>query len=295
MRKAFFQVDVFTDRPLLGNPAAVVFDADDLPGDILQRIAREMNLSETVFILAPDTPEADYRARIFSPVRELPFGGHPTLAAASAVLANQPAFAGATRLRQSCGIGIVPIEVVTEDKARWYWMTQAEPEFREAPVQPSILAELLGCRPADLAETIPAVVSTGVPWWIVELRSVEALASVRVDLPRLEALAREFGAAGITAFAEHPAGGPHRLRVRTFAPGDGIAEDPVCGSGNGCVAAFVARYKHDGEAAGAYRAEQGVEIGRNGEVRAAWTRTDGRLQIRIGGQTATVATGTLHL
>ncbi|MGE4341072.1 MAG: PhzF family phenazine biosynthesis protein, partial [Pigmentiphaga sp.] len=72
MRKAFFQIDVFTDRPLLGNPAAVVFDADDLPGDILQRIAREMNLSETVFILAPDTPEADYRVRIFTPMRELP-------------------------------------------------------------------------------------------------------------------------------------------------------------------------------------------------------------------------------
>ncbi|MGE4335886.1 MAG: PhzF family phenazine biosynthesis protein, partial [Pigmentiphaga sp.] len=228
-------------------------------------------------------------------MRELPFAGHPTLAAASAVIANQPAYANASRLRQSCGIGIVPVDVVAEDKGRWYWMTQAEPEFRDAPIEPGALASLIGCQVADLADTPPTLVSTGVPWWIVELRSVAALSALRVDLPRLEALSRELGAAGLTVFAEHPVGGPYRLRLRTFAPGDGIAEDPVCGSGNGCVAAFIARFKHADQTSGAYRAEQGVEIGRGGEARAAWTRTDGRLQIRIGGQTVTVATGTLHL
>ena len=96
----FVQVDAFTRQPLYGNPAAVVFDADDIPSQTMQKIAREMNLSETVFILKPTTPEADYRARIFTPMSEVPFAGHPTVAAAHSVLARYPDKANATLLRQ---------------------------------------------------------------------------------------------------------------------------------------------------------------------------------------------------
>ena len=110
--KDFAQVDAFSARPLFGNPAAVVFDADDLAAEVMQKIAQEMNLSETVFILRPTHPDADYRARIFTPRSELPFAGHPTIAAAHSVLARFPEKAGAKLLTQECGIGLVPVEVI---------------------------------------------------------------------------------------------------------------------------------------------------------------------------------------
>ena len=116
MLKDFVQVDAFSSRPLFGNPAAVVFDADDIPTETMQKIAREMNLSETVFILHPTAPEVDYRARIFTPLSELFFAGHPTIAAAHAVLTRYPDNASATLLRQECGIGIVPVEVLAQPR-----------------------------------------------------------------------------------------------------------------------------------------------------------------------------------
>jgi PhzF family phenazine biosynthesis protein len=102
-------------------------------------------------------------------------------------------------------------------------------------------------------------------------------------------------ACGITVFAERGDGGAVRIRVRTFAPGEGVAEDPVCGSGNGSVAAFIARHKHAGEVAGSYIAEQGIEIGRDGEVHASWELDGDSLRVRIGGQAALAASGQLHL
>src|SRR5437868_497196 len=121
----FVQVDAFTTRPLYGNPAAVVFDADDLPAETMQKIAREMNLSETVFVLKPTSAAADYRVRIFTPMSELPFAGHPTVAAAHSVLARYPDKADATLLLQECGIGIVPVAVTPTPRGKLLTMTQA--------------------------------------------------------------------------------------------------------------------------------------------------------------------------
>lgn len=244
MNKSFLQVDVFTSQPLRGNPAAVVFDADDLDARTMQRIAREMNLSETVFVLAPESPDTDYRVRIFTPSSELPFAGHPTIATASAVRVHRGDLADAILLRQACGIGIVPVEVLPTEGSPIYWMTQASPQFRNTAIGPGEMSALLGCDANMLAAMPVEVVSTGIPWLIAELRSVAALASLRPNLPRIAERCRASGAVGVTVFAEHEADAPVRLRLRTFAPGEGVAEDPVCGSGNGCVAAFLARHRH---------------------------------------------------
>jgi PhzF family phenazine biosynthesis protein len=291
----FMQVDVFTQKPLYGNPAAVVFDADDLATETMQRIAREMNLSETVFILAPMTKDADYRARIFTPVREMPFAGHPTLAAAHAMLSRHPGNLTKNLLRQECGIGIVQVEVLPFDKGRLLRMTQGDPTFRESDLSRVTVAKMLGCTEFDFATTAFEVVSTGVPWLIVELSCSDVISTLNPDQKAIADECKALGACGVTVFAEHHKVDAVRIRVRTFAPGEGVTEDPVCGSGNGSVAAFIARHKHWGETQGSYVAEQGIEIGRDGEVYTSWKREGGCLQVLVGGTAVTSASGQLHL
>ena len=291
----FVQVDVFTTEPLYGNPAAVVFEADHLPTETMQRIAREMNLSETVFIVAPTTPDADYRARIFTPMSELPFAGHPTIAAAHAVLDRFADKASATLLRQECGVGIIPVEVLKDGANRVLRMTQAPPTYRHSELSPASVAQMLGCAESDLASTPFEVVSTGVPWLIVQLARREAISELTPDLAVMQRECTRLRAAGITTFVERGLEGPARIRVRTFAPGEGVAEDPVCGSGNGSVAAYIARHAHSDDASGSYVSEQGIEIGRDGLVRASWERVDDHLRVRIGGSAVTVAHGELLL
>ena len=291
----FVQVDAFTRYPLYGNPAAVVFDADELAPSTMQRIAREMNLSETVFILKPSTPEADYRVRIFTPMSELAFAGHPTVAAAHAVLARYPDKANATLLRQECGIGIVPIDVIPFGSGTLLRMTQGAPDYRDTGLARDTVAKMLGCAESDLAGSPFQVVSTGVPWLIVELSRLQAISALNPDQGLIARECAALRATGVTVFAERGDAGPARIRVRTFAPGEGVAEDPVCGSGNGSVAAFIARHKHAGQAAGAYLAEQGIEMGRDGEVHASWEREGAALRVRIGGEAALAASGKLHL
>lgn len=296
MQKEFVQVDAFTNRPLYGNPAAVVFDADDIPAETMQQIAREMNLSETVFILKPTVPDADYRVRIFTPMNELPFAGHPTVAAAHSVLARYPDKADVTLLRQECGIGIVPIEVLpTAGGGKLLRMTQGAPVHRSAPLSRKVVARMLGCAESDLAASPCEVVSTGVPWLIVELSRFDAISVLNPDQGLIARECKALRAAGLTVFVERADGGPIRIRVRTFAPGEGVSEDPVCGSGNGSVTAFIARHKHPKLASGRYVAEQGIEIGRDGEVHASWEGYGDALRVRIGGEAAMVASGLLFL
>lgn len=296
MKKEFVQVDAFTNRPLYGNPAAVVFDADDIPAETMQKIAREMNLSETVFILKPTAPDADYRVRIFTPMNELPFAGHPTVAAAHSVLARYPDKADAALLRQECGIGIVPVDVLpAAGGGKFLRMTQGAPVYRETALSRDVVSQMLGCAEADLAATPFEVVSTGVPWLIVELARFEAISELNPDHGLIARECKALRAAGLTVFVERGDGGPVRIRTRTFAPGEGVPEDPVCGSGNGSVTAFIARHKHPDEASGSYVAEQGIEIGRDGEVLASWERAGDALRVRIGGEAAVAASGQLFL
>lgn len=296
MQKEFVQVDAFTNRPLYGNPAAVVFNADDIPAETMQKIAREMNLSETVFILKPTEPDADYRVRIFTPMNELPFAGHPTVAAAHSVLARYPDKAAATLLRQECGIGIVPVEVLpTASGGKLLRMTQGVPVYRDTALSREAVAKMLGCAEADLAGSPFEVVSTGVPWLIVELSRFEAISDLNPDQGLIARECKALRAAGLTVFVERGDGGPVRIRVRTFAPGEGVPEDPVCGSGNGSVTAFIARHKQPEQASGSYVAEQGIEIGRDGEIHASWEQDGDALRVRIGGEAAVAASGHLFL
>lgn len=289
-------VDAFSAEPLRGNPAAVVLDAEGLSAEQMQALAAEFNLSETVFLLPATVPEADYAVRIFTPRAELPFAGHPTLAAAFTV--DQSGWLGRpvadALLRQECGIGVVPIEV-REGTPRTYVMTQAQPAFRDTPLDAQAVAELIGCAPDEVAPYPVEVVSTGAPWCLAGLRSLDAMRCLAPRLPEIAEWSEKLGCEGITVVVDEAEDPSCRVRLRTFAPRHGIAEDPVCGSGNGAAAAYLARHSEDFAPPFEYLAEQGVEMGRGG---FAWCAVDGEpdaLRVRVGGAAARVVEGRFTL
>ena len=274
MARRFKQVDVFTDRPFTGNPVAVVLDAEGLAPAEMQRIAGWTNLSETTFVLPSQV--ADYRLRIFTPRQELPFAGHPSLGSAHAVLEARLVRRGKT-LVQECLAGKVELSV--DDGAI----------FLRAP-QPKIttLANIASAAGIPLAPAAPLLrVDVGPVWLVGEMTDAAALAALTPDMTALAEWTRSLEATGVTLFAASGESSS-AIHVRSFAPAHGIAEDPVCGSGNICVAAHL-RHHGDRRFGSAYVARQGMQLGRDGRVsvRIAAERID------IGGRAVTCVEGTL--
>ena len=280
---AFQQVDVFTAVPFKGNPVAVVLDGDALPGEQMQLIAAWTNLSETTFVCPPTDQRADYRLRIFTPRRELPFAGHPTIGSAHAVLRSgfKPRTAG--RLVQECGKGLVDIKI---DGERLLFALP-EPEFRElAKSHLGAIADGLGVSAADVQRA--AIIDVGPVWFTVQLASGDAVRALAPDMDKLAAL-NSIGITGVNVFGLYHVKSGADLEVRSFAPGDGILEDPVCGSGNGCVAALVRR---DGVLkARSYVACQGRCVGRDGRVAIEFDAD----MIWLGGHAVTCIEGSLKI
>ena len=280
---SFQQVDVFTSIPFKGNPVAVVLDGDDLSGEQMQSIAAWTNLSETTFICTPSNQRAEYRLRIFTPRRELPFAGHPTIGSAHAVLRRglKPRITG--RLVQECGKGLVEIKIDSERLL----LALPEPQFRE-PTKSHLaaVADGLGVSTADVQRA--AIIDVGPVWFTLQLSSGDAVRALAPDMGKLAVL-NSIGITGINVFGLYPAGANANLEVRSFAPGDGIPEDPVCGSGNGCVAALVRR---DGILTGrSYVASQGRCVGRDGRVEIEFDEKT----IWLGGHAVTCIEGSLKI
>jgi PhzF family phenazine biosynthesis protein len=293
----FWQVDAFSAERYRGNPAAIVFEADPLSTDEMQTIARQFNLSETVFLCVPsEKSTADYRARIFTPAREIPFAGHPTVASAFAHSSTRPdggSPVGGT-VRQECGAGIIPIAV--SEGPVFTLSANAQPTVTTR-LSRSQLAGMLGCSPADVGEEPTEVCSIGLPWLIARVGSLAALRAAIPDLSLIETICQEHRAIGITVYCVEAALEGCSLHVRTFAPGVGIREDPVCGSGNGAIAVHLARHLYRDRPAFSYKAEQGLEIHRRGILHLSVERTDGdgSLTIRLGGQAVKVMEGQLGI
>ena len=283
MDLGFQQVDVFTAVPFRGNPVAVILDGDALSAEQMQAIASWTNLSETTFVCTPMDSRADYRLRIFTPHRELPFAGHPTIGSAHAVLRHgyNPPTPG--RLVQECGKGLVDIAI---DGERLF-LALPEPQFRE-PTAAALeaAADALGIAAHDIRRA--SIVDVGPVWFTIEIANGEAVAALAPDMAKLAAL-NALGITGVNVFGLYHVGAGADLEVRSFAPGDGIPEDPVCGSGNGCVAALIRR---DGVLnARRYVARQGRCLGRDGEVSVRFD--DGA--IWLGGHAVTCVEGSLHV
>jgi PhzF family phenazine biosynthesis protein len=278
--RAFKQVDVFTSVPLLGNPVAVVLDAAGLSDADMQAFANWTNLSETTFVFPATHAEADYAVRIFTPRNELVFAGHPTLGTAHAVIEAGRAAHKGGKIIQQCKLGLIEITVGGD-----LISLEMPPHKVTAAPDPAALAAALGG--AHLLIGTPQVVDVGPHWAIAELRSVADVETLAPDLVALAAYDRAHHTTGITLFAES---GDSTIVVRSFAPLDGIAEDPVCGSGNGALAAYrmhCAKVTHGDT----YIAYQGRQVGRDGRVHI---RIDGQ-NVHVGGACITCLDGVFRL
>lgn len=289
------QVDAFTDQPLGGNPCAVLFDAGDLDDAAMLAIAREMNLSETAFVLNSAPPGADFAARYFTPAEEIPLAGHPTLATAFALVASgRFHLAGErTRLVLALKAGLTPVEIhASEGRITHIVMTQQKPRFlRTYP--PEEILPAFNLHPEDALPGAPLqTVSTGTPQLMIPLRSLDALRQARVDAPAFTVLRQHgdffsphlFCLQGIT-----PAG---RTFARHFGLPPDTPEDPFTGSATGGMAAYLWRYGLI--EAPAFTAEQGHWMHRPGSGRAEVIGPPHDIQeVRVGGSAVGVLVGTL--
>jgi PhzF family phenazine biosynthesis protein len=286
MRRTIRHVDAFTSTALEGNPAAVV-DGEGIDDATMQRIALNQKLSETVFLLPPASRDNHARLRIFTPREELPFAGHPTIAAAHALhsegLIKLPAGAA---LRLETGAGLIPL-AVDGDPPR-YTMTQTAPQFRQSDHPLDDIARWIGLNAGDVVRA--EYVSTGLLWHIAQVASFEAMLRVRPDFSALQTRP-------ISIFCIGAAAPEAAIRVRTFAPGSGVPEDPITGSSNGCIAALIAKYGllPSKNGALAYVAEQGIEMGQPGRVYVRVTGLPDALSVQVGGNAVTVLRGELIL
>jgi PhzF family phenazine biosynthesis protein len=271
MTMKFKQVDVFTDKPLYGNPVAVVIGGDGLDTETMQRIARWTNLSEATFLLPSKV--ADYKLRIFSPSRELPFAGHPTIGSAHAAIESGFAKVTNGRLTQECGAGIVELSVVEKQI------------FLRAP--PVKISDVRGKLP--FAKKLLRI-EVGPIWITGEVQSAEALAALKPDMTALSQFSTDLEATGVTVFAES-ADRESQIHVRSFAPAHNIPEDPVCGSGNICVAAYLRATNQLERFGSRYVARQGMQMGRDGRVAV---RMEGDA-IYVGGHAVTCVEGTISV
>lgn len=263
------QVDAFTRRPLTGNPAGVVLDADDLAPAEMQAIARELNNSETAFVCRPTADDHDVWVRFFTPSTEVPLCGHATVAVhyVRAVLGIGPF----GLVRQRSGVGVLPVQVLEEDGDYRVVMTQAEPRFSEPLDEGRRLRVLaaLGMRTSDRDDRCPMeVVSTGAGKIMVGVRSRATLDALRPDMSALRALTAEIGGTGYFAFCLD-SGDPAVLATgRMFAPAVGVPEDPVTGNAAAAFGAYCVRYglaPHDGSHARLV-VRQGEAMRRPGQV-----------------------------
>lgn len=279
MRLRFKQVDVFTNQTFSGNPLAVVLGADLLTDDEMQKIATWMNLSETTFVQS--SHKADYRLRIFTPKRELPFAGHPSVGSAYALREANARYGGKKSLVQECGAGLVPIRVGDNGEI---FIRVPTPEILATIVDQAALRAAMG----NHSWADPVVVDVGPHWMVARLESFESLYDISVDAKLLSELSNETDSVGITVYAIDSR---DRVNVRAFAPAAGVFEDPVCGSGNAAVAAHIRASKLDTVVGREYVAHQGAAMGREGEVRV---RLDG-VDVYIGGNCVTAVDGQITL
>jgi len=276
VQRSFVEVDVFTTTPYYGNALAVVLDGAGLTTSEMQRFARWTNLSESTFVLAPGVAGADYQVRIFTPVAELPFAGHPTLGTCHAWLAAGGTPADPDVIVQECGAGLVPIRRTADGLA-----FAAPPLLRSGPVDEPLaehIAALLGISRAEIVDLRWA--DNGPGWVAVLLASAQEVLALRPGVVDLD-----LGVAG-----PYPAGSPAAFEVRAFFPKDGATtEDPVTGSLNASLAEWLLS---TGRASVPYVASQGTVLGRAGRVHISRDRDN---TIWVGGGTVTCVTGHAEL
>jgi PhzF family phenazine biosynthesis protein len=280
MLRNFTQVDVFASAPYFGNPVAVVFDADDLSTEQMQRVAHWMNLSETTFVVRVSSPNADYRLRIFTPSSELDFAGHPTLGTCHAWLAAGGTPHQPNVIVQECAAGLIAIR-----RSEGGLAFAAPPVVRSGPVDESLLQRLSSVLRIERRDVVDAQwVDNGPGWVAVMLKDAVAVLALEPDFGDAHHLK-------IGVIGPYPPGSPCAFEVRAFFRDDGpMFEDPVTGSLNASLAQWLLA---TGRATAPYVVSQGTRLGRAGRVHV--DQNDDDSTIWVGGSTITCTTGTVEV
>lgn len=276
--RPFAQVDVFSARSYQGNPVAVILDGEGLDEEAMLGVAKWTNLSETTFVLQPTTDAADYRLRIFTPGGELPFAGHPTLGSAHAWIESGGVPRDESLIVQECVAGLV--EVARRDGV---FSFAAPPTRRSGELEDDFLNDIVKAFRISHDQVLSHQwVDNGPGWAVVRLATAQEVLDLDPDLSLIPT-------AMVGAIGAYPEGSEHAFEMRTFAPGVGVAEDPVCGSMNASVGQWL---MGSGAVAAGYKVSQGSKLGRAGEITVSADR-DGA--VWVGGETHTLFRGTALL
>jgi len=282
-------VDVFAERKFEGNQLAVFICENDISTAEMQKIAKEMNYSETTFI----TSVENYDVRIFTPEAELPFAGHPTIGTAY-VLQQEIVKSHIKTILLNLKIGQIPVLFKYKSgKPEEIWMEQNPPTFMKY-VDPVLISEVLNIKEEDIDARFPIQeVSTGAPFIIVPLKTLDILKGITVNREKFLDLVETTDAKSILVFCPETRNKGNQLSVRVFVHYYGIPEDPATGSGNGCLAAYLAKYQYWGKSKIDIRVEQGFEIGRPSLLLLRAEEKEGQISVEVGGSVFKVAEGEL--
>jgi trans-2,3-dihydro-3-hydroxyanthranilate isomerase len=300
MPRRFVTLDVFTKRALAGNPLAVVLDAEGLDSAAMQAIAGEFNLSETVFVLPPDEERHRARLRIFTPGRELPFAGHPTVGTAVLLaLQDRRGEPGAVAFGLEETAGIVPCVVEVEGEGRGHARFRAPrlPEISGEGRDPAEIAWALGIDPPEIGfdRHMPSRHSASVAFDYVPVAGLDAVGRAR---PSADAFRKAFGGEhqSVFVYTRQTSDSGRRFRARMFAPSFGIPEDPATGSAAAAFAGVLMQFEPLGDGEHDFIIEQGYEMGRPSDIALQIVIEEGRLKsVEIGGAAVVVSEGTLRL
>lgn len=298
----FHTLDVFTQRRFCGNPLAVFPDAEGLDSQLMQQIAREMNLSETVFVLPAEDARALCKVRIFTPASELPFAGHPTIGTGYllAALGRIPLREERTIVTFEEGVGLVPVEVRLRDgKPDFVQLSAAKmPEFGPPPPDRARLAAILRIRPEDILDGVdkPESASCGVPFLFIPVRDRGVVARAEPDVERWRVTLAQYWAQEVFLFCRDPQLPGSDLHARMFAPLLGIMEDPATGGACAALGGYLGTRATITNGTLRWVVEQGFEMNRPSLLHLETDLKDGRIAaVRVGGHAVLVSRGTFRL
>ena len=287
----FYLVDVFGQEKYSGNQLAVFMNAGGLTTAQMQKIANEMHFSETTFILTSDKYMGGYDVRIFTPNSEIPFAGHPTLGTAY-VIKHFIEGDNEDKVVLNLKVAQIPVSFEKDDNQEMLWMKQVPPVFG-ATFAASQLAKVLQLKEEDFDHRFPVQeVSTGMPFIIVPLKTLDAVKRATINMAHLRELATQVRG-GILIFCPKTIHGDNDLHVRVFVDLFGIPEDPATGSGNGCLAGYLSHYQYFGSDEVDATVEQGIEMGRPSLLWLKAHKSDDFIAVEVGGKVILVAEGNL--
>ncbi len=295
----FFTLDVFTNERFAGNGLAVVLNADHLTGKQMQVVAREFNLSETVFVMTPENPTNTAKVRIFTPGKELPFAGHPTIGTAVLLAARSPETCSDILLEEGLGLVLVHVDDITGDCGYAQLAAPALPEPPRPAPDIAAIAEALGIAPGDIGfdDHQPRLVSAGNDWLFVPLASLDAVGRAAMAATSAERLLGDAGLIGAFVYCRGGVSAKASFHARMFSsPSTGIPEDPATGSAVAALPGQLLASEALEDGTHQWHIEQGFEMGRPSDLFLEADIEAGTIAaVRVGGYAVTVAEGTIRI